>query len=278
MSDCPKDLTYRPPYTVEGEDLERPDDCLDPVEDLFPSSSSSSSEDSYSGSESRSSLSMAEEISSFSDNTASDGDGNEIPTFTLEQLSILCADIGLSPEMIEGVIAQLLIGHFSDPQLIIHQACENMIWTPGSDTGIWIQPSYNWNSEQDGKLPAIYYKVNAQQQLRLTIGDQFYQIDDREGFVRGVTGSHTLHCFASSDYVTNQLATEVEKWVTTFSQLICKKLPFHDFQVTNRGELQKQDAFGERMGVALTLNYVYLWAWETQPAGPPLKSATIKGR
>lgn len=252
--DCPPpDGKYVPPYTIEGE--------YPPADgggDL-PSSTSRSDDEGPGGLP-----------------------ADDVRTFSFDELSILCHDIGLSPEMVEGVIAQLLTQHFSDPASIIYPELKQYIWKPDSaETKIWIQPLQHWDETFDGKTPAVVYSDAGQKPQRLTIGDQYAHTGDRPGvesFVRAYTGAHRLMCIGQNDFQASQLATEVDRWFTEFAHWITKNLPFHDFQVVDRSQPMSFTALGDRIGVALTLSYSYIWAWETVPYGAPVKSASITFR
>ena len=252
-NDCPpEDSGYRPPYTVEGMPVVPAGDCTEPAEQSDSDSGSDSSSDS-----------------------ADDG----IRTFDLDKLSLLCADIGLSPEIVEGVIAQLLIQHFSDPEWIIYPELKQLVWSASPAlSGIQILPVNRWNELVDGRLPAIVFSNLGQRPQRITIGDTYAHTRERPGtqsFVRAYTGGHRLACIGENDFQAAQLATELERWFTQFSHHLVDKLPFHDFQVLDRQAPQAFTALGDRIGVALTLSYSYIWTWETTPYGAPLKSSAV---
>lgn len=245
MSDCPEDKRYLPAYTVEGEPLQREDDCGTTPQPPEESSEAESSE------------------------------ADDIRTFTFDQLSILCSDIGLSPEMVEGVLAQLLTQHFSDPEWIIYPELRQYVWTPKPETTkIQILPLNFWSAAVDGTRPGIIYSDLGQKAQRFSIGDQGAQSRDRpaQSYARAYTGGHRLMCLGQNDFQASQLASEIERWLTEFTPVIIASLPFHDFQVADRQAPQSFSALGDRVGVALTVTYAYIWSWETYPYGAPLKS------
>ena len=196
--------------------------------------------------------------------------------FTFRDLSILCDDIGLSPEMIEGIIAQLLVQHFSDPTGIIYDELRDYVWTPDPVTRkIQILPVNRWEEVAAGKMPAIVYADLGQSIQRLSIGDQFYVRASEgyaEAFSRVCQGSHRIMCIGETDGSTGILATEVSRWLAEFAPTIVRSLPFLDFEVVQREAPKAFNALGGRIGVALVLKYSYIWAWELAPAGPPLKA------
>lgn len=197
------------------------------------------------------------------------------PVFTFSDITELCKDIGLSPDMISGVLAQLVIQHFSNPEWITYDELRGYTWDiDPAKRKIQILPVNKWEELAAGKMPAVVYADLGQNFQRLTIGDQFYTNPETyaEGYVRSCSGSHRFMCVADTDAAAVMLANEIARWLTEFAPLITRELPFHDFQVVSQGTPQAYNAIGGRIGVALVVQYTYIWAWELTPAGPPLKS------
>ena len=203
-------------------------------------------------------------------------DPNGVHQFSFGELSILCNDIGLSPEMIEGVLAQLLTQHFSDPSWIIYDELKGYIWHPDpAQRRIQILPVFKWDEIASGKMPALVYSDLGQNFERLVLGDDYYLDKDRDytqAYVRACRGAHRIMCIGETDYSAALLATEVGRWLTEFAPVLVKELPFHDFQVSQREAPRAFNAIGGRIGVALVIQYTYTWAWELAAAGPPLKA------
>ena len=196
--------------------------------------------------------------------------------FSFQELSILCNDIGLSPEMIEGIFAQLLTQHFSDPNWIIYDELKGYTWdVDPTKRKMQILPVGKWEEVAQGKMPAVVYSDLGQNFERLVVGDDYYVDQERnftQAYARVCRGAHRLMCIGESDYSAALLATEVGRWLSEFAPLIVKELPFHDFQVQQREAPKAFGALGGRIGVALVIQYTYIWAWELAPAGPPLKA------
>ena len=215
--------------------------------------------------------------SSSADEAVGSGDG--VKTFTFDQIGLLCDDIGLSPEMIEGVLAQLVTQHFSSADQITFPELRELIWLPPPNPGTKIQilPLNSWSEVAAGKLPAIIYGDLGQQSTRIAIGDQHYQTTpDAEGFARAMTGSHRFMCLGDNDYQASLLATELIRYFTEFAPVLTRRLPFHDLQVLGRAAPQAFTTLGSRIGVAFTITYSYIWTWELTPTGPPLKTLSLK--
>ena len=245
------DGLYKPTYTVEGEAIDREGDCGTTPQPPESDSSSESSESSV----------------------------EDVRTFTFDELSILCYDIGLGPEMIEGVIAQLLTQHFSDPNWIVYPELRQFVWNKDpSLSKIAIIPVGRWNEIVDASPPAIVYADLGQQPQRIAIGDQYEHSAEtpwKQTFARAYSGAHRLMCVGQNDFQASLLASEVERWLTEFSHWVVANLPFHDFQVGGRQAPQMFSDLGDKVGVALTLTYSYIWTWQTTPYGAPLKSASV---
>jgi hypothetical protein len=210
------------------------------------------------------------------DGTEGVPDKNGVHQFSFQELSILCNDIGLSPEMIEGVLAQLLTQHFSDPNWIIYDELRGYTWDPApTKRKIQILPVNKWEEVAQSKMPAVVYSDLGQSFERLAIGDNYYLDKERnftQAYTRACRGAHRLMCIGETDYSAALLATEVGRWLTEFAPRLVSALPFHDFQVAQRETPQTFNALGGRIGVALVVQYTYIWAWELAPAGPPLKA------
>jgi hypothetical protein len=205
------------------------------------------------------------------DQGAIDADG--YPVFTFQRLVQTCADVGLSPDIVNGLIAQLLVQHFSNPDWIMYDELKGYVWNadPGQ-TKISILPLYKWDELLTGTLPAIVYNDLGHQKSRLAIGDRAHTDGSSDGYAVSVSGSHRLMCIGDTDGSASLLASEVDSWLTQFSPILRQYLPFHDFQVANRAPPQSFTGIGSRIGVALEIQYVYIWSWGVSPAGPPMTS------
>lgn len=214
------------------------------------------------------------------DNSSSSSADEGPVTFEFDELADLCSEVGLSPDMITGVLVQLITQHFSCADWIIKPELREYVWTPDVSTRkIFVYGFASYvASTQSNKLPAIVYRDMGQQGQRVAIGDQFYNDKSRpeaNGYARFWRGSHRLMCIGQTDGEASLLASELAQWFTEFQPWITSALPFHDFQVVSRSGEQPFEQLGGRVGVALNLSYTYLWAWELVPDGPPLKAITI---
>ncbi len=246
MTNCEE--PYKPPYTVEDEDPN------------YGMSSSSSSAD---------------------DNTASDEntiDGSGI-TVDLREISELCNEVGLSPDMITGVFINMLVQHFGCPAEIYTPELKNYTWHPNPALRkIHFVPLNDANYVQSGHRPAIIYTELDQQASRFAIGDQG-NLDQQRGpaqsYARAWQGAHRFLCVGTTSLQASLLAKELTQYFTEFGPWLLNHLPFHDFQVVDRSAPRNFSELGDHVGVALTVRYAYIWAWELVPDGPLLKDVSL---
>lgn len=238
--DCPEQ--YEPDYSIEDED------------ELFV---------------------LAEEQSSES---SEDPQSEKIYTYTFEELVSLCGRIGMSSEMVDGVLVQLIVQHFSYPDQYLYSALNSLQYKPNGTGTLNILSFSTWKPDTEFSNPAIVYHNLGQQPQRIGIGDQFYHDSSRpeaEGFARQYSGAHRLMCIGTTDGVAELLASELSEWLTEFSHQMVRNLPFYDFQVGARSQPKLYSELGDKVGVSFTVHYTYIWQWEVAPVGPPTKANGI---
>lgn len=220
---------------------------------------------------------VSSEDGNSSSSSADDVDKPKV--YTYDELVNLCGRLGMSPEMIDGVLVQLMAQHFSYPSHYLYPALAEVYWhEDSSQRTLNIYAFTTWQGPQEVETPAIVYNNLGQKPQRIAIGDQFYQSTERpgvEGFARQYHGAHRLMCLGNTDGQAELLASELSEWLTMFSPWLTRNLPFYDFQVGPREQPRLYSELGDKVGVAFTVSYSYLWAWEMVPAGPPLKSVSL---
>lgn len=211
--------------------------------------------------------------------SSSADDVDEPKVYTYDELVDLCNRLGMSSEMIDGVLVQLMVQHFSYPSHYLYSKLQDVFWsTNPSERTLNIYPFTSWQGPQSITSPAIVYNNLGQRPQRIAIGDQFYQSTDRPGveaFARQYHGAHRLMCVGRTDGEAELLASELYEWLTAFSSWLVKNLPFYNFEPSDREQPKLYSDLGDKVGVAFTVSYSYLWAWEMVPAGPPLKAVTL---
>lgn len=197
----------------------------------------------------------------------------------LQDLQPLCST-GLSPSIVSGLITRILINHFSEPALIMDPDLRELIWAPKvENTKIRITTNTRFDPKNT-VLPALIVKRGPMQSDRKVIGDRVgpRTIDEqRQGIVnysRFMAGSARVFVLSERDGEAEALAMEVFDSLSFLSTEIVTRLPFHDFQVTNLGELGVLDAMGNKIGVPIDLQFTFEYAWAIKPLAPLVK--TIK--
>lgn len=212
--------------------------------------------------------------------------GNSAPEKRLGTVSALCS-YGMRPHVMTGLLRQLLITHFSDPNNIeeprIRRHVETLgTWKPadqGADTGgILIESITRWLPNTADKRPAILIKRNGWKWLRQGIGDLSGQNDytGESKYAGFWEGSHTLFCLCPSGVETEFLTTEVVKFLINFSPLIREQMDLHKFIVSEVGGIGEVQEVVQGYAVPVTVAYVAEEAWSLQPYAPRLKRIVFK--
>lgn len=186
-----------------------------------------------------------------------------------------------------GLLRQLLLDHFSDPQNIedskIRRQLEILgVWRPIENglnqSGILVESITRWNPNNSDKRPAVLIKRNTWQWSRKTIGDKA-----GENLYTGSTaytgfweGSHTLYCLAQNGAETEFLAAEVFRFLLTFSPLIRDQMALMRFLVSEVGGVGEVQEVIQGYAVPVTVSYVAEESWELQPYVPRLKRIVFK--
>ena len=209
------------------------------------------------------------------------------PENRVNKVSSLCS-YGMRPHVMTGLLRQLLIGHFSDatnieePRIRRHvQELQN--WQPADVTepptgGILIESITRWVPTKTDTRPAILIKRNTWKWTKISIGD----IASSNPYTGATTysgfweGSHTLFCLAQSGAETEFLATEVVKFLISFSPLIREEMDLKKFFVSEVGGVGEIQEVLQGYAVPITVAYVAEEAWTLQPYAPRLKRIVFK--
>jgi len=173
---------------------------------------------------------------------------------------------------------QILMQHYCDPDHVEDVRLreyleENGAWTPGTDTGLYIESLARWRPELTEMRPAIVIKEGDWTWRRVGIGEQA-GIDGRTGMMRYAglwNGSHTLFALGGEGAETQTLAVETAKILLYLSQLIVDELGLHRFMPVKIGTLQPLKESTENYVVPVSFAYVAEESWTIQPDAPRLK-------
>lgn len=225
------------------------------------------------------------------DNTNPPDDTSQFPPGSkpenrVNSVSALCS-YGMRPHVMTGLLRQLLLGHFSDPENIeeprVRRQLEELgAWKPADNGlnagGILIESITRWQPATADKRPAILIKRNAWKWNRLGIGDRM-STNVYEGSTQHTglwEGSHTLFCLAPSGAETEFLATEVIKFLHRFSPWIREQMNLFQFIVSEVGGVGEVQEVIQGYAVPVTVAYMAEESWTLQPYAPRLKRIVFK--
>lgn len=211
------------------------------------------------------------------------------PENRVPKVSSLCA-YGMRPHVMTGLLRQLLIGHFKDPENIEEPRLRRQLqelnsWKPSDAeidepniSRILIESITRWNPGKTDNRPAVLIKRNGWKWLRQgigdTVGDNVYTGSTTyAGFWEG---SHTLYCMSQNGAETEFLATEVVKFLVGFAPLIREQMDLHKFFVSEVGGIGEIQEVIQGYAVPVNVAYVAEEAWLLQPYAPRLKRIVFK--
>lgn len=204
------------------------------------------------------------------------------PQVRVPTLSALCS-YGQSPLTMQGALRQVLIQHFSDARNILNSTLRGRIerdgvWSPGTDTGIYIESLHKWRPELTEARPGLILKEGAWQWQRMGIGDRKGE-DYRSGkqFFGGYwAGTHTVFALANEGAEAQILAIEAMKCFLWFESEISAQLELQRFVPVSIGEVSALKEATENYVVPLVVAYVVPEFWYIQPDAPRVKRIVWK--
>jgi len=204
--------------------------------------------------------------------------GDEI-LYNWADISEVCPD-GFSIDTLDLFMIRLMKNHFSSADKIFDPELKSLVFSEDSgETGIRIVFNTNWDAENVGFLPAIIVKrLRQRSPQHSVIGDRGETSDlaaGTERFVRHYQGGHRFLVMGETDAQTEAIAKELHFFLTCFSPIFRSELPFHDFQVTDLGELGLLDGTGNTFAVPVQVVYAYEFAWTIQRTRRDLRGVRI---
>ena len=208
------------------------------------------------------------------------------PENRVDKVSALCS-YGMRPHVMTGLLRQLLMGHFADPNNIEEPRIRRHVQTLGawqpSDNGInaggiLIESITRWAPNTADKRPAVLIKRTGWKWQRQGIGDTIGG-NDYTGNVMYAgmwDGSHTLYCLAPNGGEAEFLATEIVKFLIGFSPLIRDQMDLHRFFVSDVGGAGEIQEVLKGYAVPVTVGYAAQETWALQPYAPRLKRIVFK--
>lgn len=210
------------------------------------------------------------------------------PENKVDTVSALCS-YGMRPHVMTGLLRQLLMGHFADPEHIedgkVRQQIKDLNrWRPDEGDlglnagGILIESITRWLPSSTDKRPSIIIKRNAWQWSKAAIGDKAERnlYTGKESYFGFWQGTHTIYCMAGNGAETEFLATEVVKFLILFSPLIRAQMELKKFYVSEVGGVGEVQEVVQGYAVPVTVTYVAEENWSIQPYVPRLKRIVFK--
>lgn len=208
------------------------------------------------------------------------------PENRVNKVSSLCS-YGMRPHLMTGLLRQLLLQHFVDPENIeeprVRRQLETLgAWKPSDNGlnqgGILIESITRWQPATADKRPAILIKRNAWRWMRQAIGDKAgaNTYEGTTSYAGMWEGSHTLFCLCPSGAETEFLSTEVVRFLMQFAPWIRDQMDLHRFMVSEIGGVSEVQEVLQGYAVPVTIAYMAEEAWTLQPYAPRLKRIVFK--
>jgi len=208
------------------------------------------------------------------------------PEVRVNKVSALCS-YGMRPHVMTGLLRQLLLQHFADPDnieepRIRRQIQELGVWKPSDNGlnagGILIESITRWQPATADKRPAILIRRNNWSWSRKVIGDQAGEnvFEGSSSYLGFWEGSHTLFCLAPGGAEAEFLSTEVARFLHQFAPWIRQQMDLHRFLISEIGGVSEVQEVLQGYAVPVTVAYIAEEAWTLQPYAPRLKRFVFK--
>lgn len=193
--------------------------------------------------------------------------------------SALCS-LPLSPFVIEGLIRNMLINHFSSADNIQDPSLRGLLWNGLASGNILIEAFYTWKPESTDTRPAVIIRRNSLANRRISIGDRLHggvDVEGNEHFVTQWVGSSTLFCIGQSGTQAELLGFEVQRELTEFApELLTYVNKLKRFQAAELGGMVELEEARERYTTPVTVGYRYDQTWVVRPRVPRLKRIILQ--
>jgi hypothetical protein len=208
------------------------------------------------------------------------------PENRVQKVSSLCS-YGTRPHVMTGLLRQLLIQHFTDPnnvedELLRQKFLEVGGWKQNenglNDGGILIESITRWLPSDEDKRPAVLIKRNDWAWNRIGVGDAAGSdyASGSSSYLGLWQGSHTLYCLSLTGLETELLAIEVVRFLQHFGPWIRDQMDLKRFMITQVGGISEIKEVVQGYAVPVTVTYVAEESWTLQPYAPRLKRIVLK--
>lgn len=196
---------------------------------------------------------------------------------SLAEISALCRDT-LDPQMVSGLLIQILVSHFRDPDSFFNQDLKELRWTEDPSTNkIRITTLTRWDPKGASQVPALVVSRGDTQFSRIAIGDSdAVGKSGEETFTRKVASTYKIICIGGTAAESELLAFEVTRFLTIFSPALRRRTPAFNIEVDQLSSLVQIEEMSNQLGVFVALHLEFPWTWGISEQGPILKSFTLK--
>lgn len=213
-----------------------------------------------------------------SSSSSSDQSTAAEPQFIGATVSSLCS-LGVRPQLITGVLRDVLIRHFYSSDTIEEYDLRHLLWTANDRTKILIESIHRWKPGTVERRPAILIKFNGIQNHRVGVGDRnLGPSANMYGHATYSTfwyGSHTVFCIAAEGAQAQLLGTEVQRELTQFGPQILATLDLKKFQVVDVRGLNEIEEAREAFAVPINIGYAYEEKWILREQAMPLRRISL---
>ncbi len=178
--------------------------------------------------------------------------------------------------MLTGLLRDMLVRHFAEPMQIEEPDLRHLVWREDERTGILIESISRWRGTLVEKRPAVIIKSNGRRNIRWGILDAAGS--DEQGNRQYQTfwaGSHTLFCIHGSGASAEILATEVQRELTQFHEVVTKYLGLFQWQVTEVGGVSELEEAKESFVIPVTVGWIYTEMWKVMPEALKLRKVPL---
>jgi hypothetical protein len=174
----------------------------------------------------------------------------------------------------DGLMKQLLIDHFSNPDNIEHVEFRNKVWKREKcDSGILIEIAPQWEPITTEKRPAVIIKRNDWTNIKRgtlsNVSGSTAEGDLR--YTKFMKGSHTLFCISKKWAEAEILAAEVYRHMMHYSPVFRQYFTLMMFELVQIGQLHEIEECEEHWAVPVTVSYAWEETWILRQHAPRLK-------
>jgi len=174
----------------------------------------------------------------------------------------------------DGLMKQLLIDHFANPDNIEHVEFRDRVWKPAAcETGILIELAPAWNPTNESKRPAVIIKRNDWTCIKRGTFDNTSgsTAEGDRKHTKYMKGSHTLFAICKKWAEAEILAAEVYRHMMHYSPVFRYYFNMMMFELVQIGQVHEIEECEEHWAVPITVSYAWEETWILRQHAPRLK-------